>query len=362
AERAGVGQAEIAELRKQHARAGRYLRSMTARAAHQARQDAKRQDAPREEAGIVEALAAEAVAAGGAAPAAQPAPEEALPPRTSEAAAPEPEPDVPPDWRTLYRELQRDWNDLVARAEEPDLPLPLMDGYDVLIRRVRALADHPDLSERARSVVDGLLDYHEDETAAQETAEGYLAAAEQHVEAHKVLERQAGERGIPVSRLDAWPEWREAAELLADTGKAILVNEERYGAYLDAMTIGRERARLTVEQLRNRLDANRTVATRPDEPHTQREPTPRQEEGFAQTLNKPRKPRTQRGLKGKEEQQGFAHTLDKSPAKPRDPSERQKGFAHILDDPEKLRELREKAKQRDRKLGRHMRRSRGLSM
>ncbi|MCY4408627.1 MAG: hypothetical protein OXC15_19840, partial [Rhodospirillaceae bacterium] len=341
AERAGIGDSEIEELRKQHARAGRYLRSMTARAAHQARQDAKRQDAPREEAGIVEALAAEAVAAGVAAPAAQPAPEEALPPRTSEAAAPGPEPEVPPDWRTLYRELQQDWNDLVARAEEPDLPLPLMDGYDGLIRRVRALAEHPDLSERARSVVDGLLKYHDEETAAREIAEGYLAAAEQHVEAYKVLERQAGGRGLPIARLDAWPQWREAAEMLAATGKAVLANEDRYGAWLDAMTIGRERARLTVEQLRNRLSANRTRAAKPSDPQTRREPKPGQEEGFAHRLDDDRQSR--------------------NPARPANEGERQ-GFAHILDDPEKLRELREKAKERDRKLGRHMRRSRGLSM
>ena len=345
AERAGIGKGEIEAFREQHARAGSYLRSAAARAAHRARQDvqrqdAKRQDAPREEVEIVEAVAIEAVAAGIAAPAAWPAPEEALPPRTPEAVAPGPERAAPPDWRTLYRELQRDWNDLVARAEKPDLPLPLMDGYDALIRRVRALADHPDLSEHARSVVDGLLDYHEDETAARDIAEGYLAAAELHVEAYKVLERQAGEREIPISRLDVWPKWREAAEMLAATGKAVLADDERYGAYLDAMTIGRERAQLTVEQLRNRLDEN-TRAEKPDEPQTRHEPKPGQKEGFAHRLDDDRHPR--------------------NPPRPANEGERQ-GFAHILDDPEKLRELREKAKERDRKLGRHMRKSRGLSM
>ena len=165
-------------------------------------------------------------------------------------------------------------------------------------------------------MVDGLLDYHDDETVPRETAEGYLAAAERHVEAYKALERHAGERGLPVVRLDALPQWREAAELLAATGKAVLADDERYGAYLDVMTIGKARAGLTVDQLRNWLDENRTVATRTDEPQTRHEPKPGQ----------------------------------------------QQGFAHILDDPQKLRELREKAKERDRKLGRHMRRSRGLSM
>ena len=377
AERAGIGQGEIEEFRRQHARAGQYLRSVTARAAHRARQDAQRQDARRqdaerqdaerrdaslEEAQISEAIAAEAVAAGVAVPAAGPAPEESLPARTSDAAAPGPEREDPPDWQTLYRELQRDWNALVARAEAPDLPLPLMDGYDALIHRVRALADHPGLSERARNVLDELLAYHDDETVARETAEGYLAAAERHVEAYKALERHAGERGLPVTRLDAWPQWREAAETLVATGKAVLANDDRYGAWLGAMTFGRERAQLTVEQMRNRLNENRAVTTKPEVSPHRRQPKPRQEQGFAHILEERRKSETRPGRTGEEEQRGFAHTLDRPPATPLDPSERQKGFAHILDDPEKLRELREKAEKRDRKLGMHRRRSRGISM
>ena len=362
AERAGIGRDEIEEFRKQHGRAGKYLRSVTARAAHRARQDAQRQDAERQDAPREEAQIVEAVAAGVAASAAGPAPEESLPLRTLEAAAPGPERASPPDWRTLYGKLQRDWNDLVARSQEPDLPPLLVDGYDALIRRVRALADRTDLTERARGVLDELLAYHDDETVARETAESYLAAAERHVEAYRNLERHAGERGLPVVRLDAWPRWREAAEVLAATGEAVLANEDRYGAWLDAMIIGRSRAQLTVEQLRNRLRDNRERAAKPEVSQRRREPKPAQKEGFAHTLDEPRNPRTQRGQKGEEEQQGFAHTLDRPPAKPLAPSERHEGFAHILDDPEKLRELREKAEQRDRKLGRHLRRSRGISM
>ena len=311
AERAGIGGHDLAELGEVHSRAGRHLRSVKARVAH-----AARRDAPHEEPGIVEAIAA-----GTAALAAESAPEPLAPSRSAEEVATGPDRDALPDWRTLYKELQRDWNDLVARSEdaragEPDLPLLLMDGYDALIRRVRTLADHPGLSERARNVLGELLDYHEDETVARETAEGYLDSAERHVEAYKVLERQARELGLPVVRLDAWPQWREAAEMLAATGKAVLSNEDRYGAWLEAKIIGKARARLTVEQLRNRLRENRTRTAKAQVRQPRRESAPKQEQGFA----------------------------------------------HILDDPEKLRELREKAEKRERKRGRHMRRSRGLSM
>ena len=305
-ERAGIGEREIEELREQHARAGRYLRSVRMKVSQEARQDA-----PRKEAGLVEAIAA-----GTSAPSAKTAPEQHALSRPVAAVAPSPSRDTPPSWRNLYKELQQDWNDLVARSEEPDLPLLLVDGYDTLIRRVRAISEHPDLSKGARNVLDELLEYNEDETTARETAEGYLAAAERHVEAYKALELQAGEHGLPVARLDAWPEWREASEMLAATGKAILANDGRYGPYLDAMTIGKARARLTVEQLRSRLLESHTRAPKSEARQNRRDPTPKQEQGFA----------------------------------------------HILDDREKLRELREKAEQRDRKHGRHQRRNRGLSM
>ena len=243
AERAGIGEGEIEELREQRARAGKYLRSVKARTSH-----AARQDTDREETGIIEVIAAETAAA-----ATQPAPEEHAPPRPAELVAPGPERNVTPEWRMLYKDLQQDWNNLVARAEESALPLPLMNGYDELIPRVLTLAAHPDLADRARDVLEGLLEYHESETVSRKTAEEYLVSAECHVDVYMELERQAQDGGVPVTQHTDWLKWREAAEMLAAAGEAILSNEERYGAYLDAMTIGKARARLTVEQLRNRL-------------------------------------------------------------------------------------------------------------
>ena len=173
-------------------------------------------------------------------------------------APPAPVSDPPrPDWRALYKELQRDWNTLLARSQDPDLPLPLMQGYDALIGRVRALAQHSGLSQHARGVLDELLAYDKDETVARETARGWLADAERHVERWKALERRADEKAMAVARMDDYRAWREAARTLAATGEAILGNEERYGAYLDALTIGKPRARLVADQLRDRIEAPR---------------------------------------------------------------------------------------------------------
>ena len=81
------------------------------------------------------------------------------------------------------------------------------------------------------------------------------------------------------------------------------------------MMVGRERARLAVEQSRNRLDEDRTRAAKTDEPQTRRDPKSKQQQGFARRLHDDREPR--------------------NPLRPAAEGERQ-GFPHILDNPEKL--------------------------
>ena len=130
------------------------------------------------------------------------------------------------------------------------------------------------------------------------------------------LERQSKEQGIEVADHPIHDEWRKPARSLAAAGKAILADEDTYGAYLDAVPAGKPRIRLTVEQLQSRSEAGGVQTARAEKPEPRREPAPGQEEGIA----------------------------------------------HILDDPEKLRELREKYEKHERKLGRHLRSSRGLSM
>ena len=150
--------------------------------------------------------------------------------------------------------MQKDWNALVARADEPDLPLTLMGGYDALIGRVCTLAEHPDLSARAKGNLAGLLEYHDKEAKARRMAQDWLADAERHVEAWKALERRSDGLGMPVARMDEYAGWREAARTLAATGRMILGDDESYGAHLAAVAAGRPRARLVVDQLREWIE------------------------------------------------------------------------------------------------------------
>ena len=163
AERGGIGREELQEFKALHDHAHRYRRAALMRHVHRTKRELQRQGLE------PEARQAELALEGGRA-------------RTRTTAAREDAAPPRPDWRVLYDALQRDWNALVARAEEPDLPLPLMDGYDALIPRLHALAAHPELPDETRAVLTGLLDFHEDQTVARQTAQGWLADAERHVE------------------------------------------------------------------------------------------------------------------------------------------------------------------------------------
>ena len=304
-ERAGIGQGELQELRELHARAGKYLRSASARTASATRQAARPEQAR-----------TETVAVDAPVYTPEPTVDEHAQVQPSEPAAPDRRHDTEPTWETLYDRLERDWNKHVVVANRARLPLPLVRGYDQLIGRVRNLVEHPHLPSTEREELTGLLDYHRTETAARTAVQDYLVAAERHVKACEPLRREADSQGTHNAEVAGWPEWRHEAQRLERAGKAILADEDTYGAYLDALPAGKPRARLTVDQLRSRIEDGRVKAAKPEKPESRRDPARKQQEGIA----------------------------------------------YILDDPEKLRELREQLKKRERKLGRHHRRSRGRSM
>ena len=304
-ERAGIGHGELEELREVHARAGKYLRSASARTASAARHAAQPEEA-RTQTVVMDV------------PAYTPEPpvDEHAQVRPSEPAAPDRSHDTEPTWETLYDRLEHEWNDLVAVANQAKLPLPLVRGYDELIGRVQHLAEHPELPSTEHEELTGLLDYHRSESAARRAVHDYLAAAEHHVKACEPLQCEAESQGVHVAEVAGWSEWSQEAQRLERAGRAILEDEDTYGDYLDALAAGRPRARLTVDQLRSRLEDGRVEAAKSEKSEPLRDPAPKQREGIA----------------------------------------------YILEDPDKLRKLREQLKTRERKSGRQHRKSRGLSM
>ena len=306
AERAGIGDHELAALGEVLKRAGRYLRSAKAKASH-----ATRQDAPHEEPGTVNTIAAETPTL-----AAEPTPEERAQGQSIGPTAPDRRHDPELTWETLYDSLEREWNDLVAVANQAQLPLPLVRGYDQLIASVQNLARHPHLPAAEQQELTELLDYHRGEATARSAVHDYLAAAERHVKACEPLQSEAERLNTNIAEVAGWPEWRHEARRLEEACRAILEDDDTYGPYLDTIAAGRPRVRLTVDQLRSRIEDGRVEATKTEKRAPRRESAPRQAEGIA----------------------------------------------YILEDPEKLRELREQLKKRDRSITRQHKRSRGRSM
>ena len=304
-ERAGIGRGDLEELREVHARAGKYLRSASARTASATRHAAQPEEAR-----------TETVAVDAPAYTSEPPVDEHAQFQPSDPTAPDRRHDTEPTWENLYDRLERDWNGLVAGANRAGLPLPLVRGYEDLIGRVRDLAEHPRLPSTEHQELTGLLDYHRRETAARSAVHDYLAAAEHHVKACEPLQREAESQAVHIAEVAGWPEWRYEAQRLEEAGRAILADEDTYGAHLDAVAAGKPRARLTVDQLRSRIEDGRLEADKSERPEPRRDPVSKQQEGIA----------------------------------------------YILDDPERLRELREQIKRRDRRIGKQHKRSRRLSM
>ena len=307
AERAGIGDSELEELREVHTRAGRYLRSVKASTAH-----AERQDVPHVQPAILKPIAAET-----AARAVESAPEERSQRHPFDPTAPpDPRHDLESTWEMLYDRLERDWNDTVAVANQARLPLPLVRGYDQLIARVRSLAQNPELPLADREQLTRLLDYHQMESDARRAVHDYLAAAERHVKASEFLQRKTEHLDVHIAEVAGWPEWRQEAQRLESVGKAMLADEETYGAYLDAVPAGKPRVGLAVNQLRDRI-----------------------QDGHVD----------------------LAQAAGSSSGRRQD-TKHDKGIAYILDDPEKLRDLREQRRNRERRIARQRKRRHGLSM
>ena len=245
-----------------HARAGRHLRSVKARIPR-----AARQDATHEEPGIVEAIAAETASL-----AAEPASEEHSQVQPSEPTAPNRRHDTEPTWDALYDRLERDWNELVTVANHSDLPLPLVRGYDELIGRVQDLANHPELPSTEREELAGLLDYHRSDTAARQAVHDYLEAAERHVKACEPLQREAETLDVHIADVAGWSMWRQEAQQLERAGRAILADDDTYGAYLDAVAAGKPHARWAVDQLRSRIEDGRVQAGKSGKPEQRHDP------------------------------------------------------------------------------------------
>ena len=276
-ERAGIGEGELRELRDVHARAGSYLRSVTARTAHEARQEAAQQreappqDAERPPESARHDASAAAEAAGPnrtAAKTGQDAGRETAPvPPAAEAPA---RSGTPTDLsQAAWRRRRRDWRAHILRADRQGEHRFDLDGAGALVERIAAFAGSEGLAAEPRARLEEIVGEYRAHAAARDRVRGLLRDVERHWLRYRTISHRARDLGVEPRELRSWPIWLDRNERLLRDGRAILDDPGTYGAHLDATGDGRERLRDAVSRMERFSHAYRTESRSRDRGRTQ---------------------------------------------------------------------------------------------
>ena len=239
-ERAGIGDSELQELDDVHARAGSYLRSAAARAAHarQAEPETLRQSAP----------------------AVEPAETAARPPQRPAAARQVGEDGPAPVSRTEYGNLRLDWSRHVSRAERAGLSPYDLDGAAELVRRIAAFAANERVPPEPRRRLRAMVERYRAHVRARSRVRDWLQAADRHWQSFDGLARRARALDLRPEDLPSWPDWLERNERLVREGRAILDDPGTYGVHLDRVAGSRGSLRDTMSRMEPFTRQHRTRA------------------------------------------------------------------------------------------------------
>ena len=280
-ERAGIGDSELQELRDVHARAGSYLRSAAARAAHARRTEPERsreaqessraeepvdtvtrpQEPTRAEKPVEPAKARpperseEAREAGRVK---QPVETPARPPKRPAATRQAGEESMAPLSQHEYRRLRRDWNLHCARAEGAGISPFDRDGAEDLIRRIAAFTGSERLAAETRARLGEIAGEYRAHAAARDRVRGFLRDVERHWLRYRTITHREREHGVPLQEQRSWPIWLDRNERLLREGRAILDDPATYRAHLDRIEDGRERLLDAVSKMERFSSAYRT--------------------------------------------------------------------------------------------------------
>ena len=299
-ERAGIGGGELRELGDVHARAGSYLRSVTARATRRARQQAEE-----ESEGAVEAASlvppdyldsippptdedhaegrAEAAWQAGepgqdqGVGAAEAAAREARAGAAGREAAPVPPPPEAPApsaapmdlSQAAYRRLRRNWRAHLRRAESEGVHRFDLDGADALVERIAAFATREGLAAEPRAQLEELVGQYRAHVEARDRVRDHLRDVDRHWLRYRTITERARQRDVPRQELRSWQIWLDRNERLLRAGRAILDDPATYGAHLDRIGDGRERLLDAVSKMERFSDAYRTQSRSRDRGRTQ---------------------------------------------------------------------------------------------
>ncbi len=299
-ERAGIGGGELRELGDVHARAGSYLRSVTARATRRARRQAEEESEGAVEAaslvppdyldsippptdedhaeGRAEAAwqagepgrdqgvgAAEAAARDARAGAA--GRETAPVPTAAEASA---RSETPMDLsQAAYRRLRRNWRAHLRRAESEGVHRFDRDGAGALVERIAAFAAREGLAAEPRAQLEELVGQYRAHVEARDRVRDLLRDVDRHWLRYRSISIRARQLDVGRQELRSWQIWLDRNERLLRAGREILDDRATYGAHLDRIREGRERLLDAVSKMERFSDAHRTQSRSRDRGRTE---------------------------------------------------------------------------------------------
>ena len=232
AERAGIGEGEIEELRNQHARAGKYLRSVKMKTSHAMRQEVDRSHEPQraglpirtETAAPMEQVAETRQARDDGSVPVRPSAErqDSVPtPEHSEAA---------------YRQLRRDWRAHVHRVERSGMSPFDLDGA-------------AELPNEPRRQLEDLVVRYTRHVEASARLEAWLGDADRHWRRYESIFQRAQALDVAPDTLRPYHDWLQRNERLLRAGRTILDDPGTYGVHLDRMEDARRRLRNAVSRM-----------------------------------------------------------------------------------------------------------------
>ena len=255
ADRAGIGQGEIEELRGVHARAGSYHRSAAARAAHARRTEAERsrettraeepveatarppersqeaQEASRAERPVETAVRPPARSRE-ADPTEKPVETAARPPKRPAETRRAGEESPPPVSPERYRLLRREWSIHCHRAERRGVHHWDLDGAAALIERTAEFAGNQRVPAAPRRRLQAMVDGYHAHVRSRTHVQNWLKASDEHWERFHSLWRRARALDTWIDTLPAHADWLERNERLRREGRAILDDPGTYGVHL----------------------------------------------------------------------------------------------------------------------------------
>ena len=149
-----------------------------------------------------------------------------------------------------YRRLRRQWHDHIDSAVSEDTHPYQLDGHAALLDRMAELRDQPLLPDSAQKSLASVLEHHAHVRRAPDNIKAYFEEVDDTFDTLRVIKENAQpEAGITAHRLAVRLGWTETASRLAEAGKAILSDQERYKIALQENPVLIDRIRDAVYRL-----------------------------------------------------------------------------------------------------------------